>query len=194
MGLPQLRVYSDSQLVVNQVRRDYQAKGENMAAYLKIAGEQLKSFKWFKIEHVLRMDNAEADGLARLAFGLEDDALGLTLIELFSEPSICRSADHIMPVDYTPCWADPILEYLTKGKIPEDKNEARRIKYQANRYTVLNEKLYRRGYIMPYLRCLRPDEADYVLTEIHEGVCENHSGKGLLADHVKGFSRTSSKV
>ena len=39
MGLQQLRVYSDSQLVVNQVRRDYQVKGENMAVYLKIVGE-----------------------------------------------------------------------------------------------------------------------------------------------------------
>ena len=39
MGLQQVRVYSDSQLVVNQVRGDYQAKGENMAAYLKVARE-----------------------------------------------------------------------------------------------------------------------------------------------------------
>ena len=55
------------------------------------------------------------------------------------------------------------------------------IKYQANRYTVLNEKLYRWGYIMPYLRCLRPDEANYVMREIYEGVCGNHSGKRSLA-------------
>ena len=86
-----------------------------------------------------------------------------------------------MPVDNSPSWVDPIFEYLTKGKIPEDKNEARRIKYQANRYTVMNGKLYRRGYAMPYLRCLRPDEADYVMMEIHEGVCGNHSGKRSLA-------------
>ena len=58
-----------------------------------------------------------------------------------------------MPVNYTICWVDLILEYLTKGKIPEDKNSTRRVKYQANRYTVLNE-LYQRGYTMPYLRCL----------------------------------------
>ena len=45
-----LKIYSDSQLVVNQVNGDYQAKGENMAAYLKITGGHLKAFKWFKIE------------------------------------------------------------------------------------------------------------------------------------------------
>ena len=50
MKVEQLKIYSDSQLVVNQVNGDYQAKGENMDAYLKIAGGQLKTFKWFKIE------------------------------------------------------------------------------------------------------------------------------------------------
>ena len=100
-----------------------------MAAYLKAAGEQLKRFKWFKIEQVPRVENAEADGLARLASGLEDDAFGLTPIELLSKPSIRKSVDRVMPVEYTPCWVDPILKYLTKGKIPEDKNEVRRIKY-----------------------------------------------------------------
>ena len=34
----QLGIYNDSKLVVNQVNGDYQAKGENMAAYLKKAG------------------------------------------------------------------------------------------------------------------------------------------------------------
>ena len=125
-----------------------------MATYLKIAGEQPKRFKWFKIEQVPRVENTEADGLARLVSGLEDDVLRLTSIELLFEPSIRRSDDRVMPVEYTPCWVDLILEYMTMGKIPEDKNEARRIKYHANRYTVIEKKLYRRGYTMPYLRCL----------------------------------------
>ena len=85
-----------------------------------------------------------------------------------------------MPVDNSTSWVNPIFEYLTKGKIPENKSEARRKKYQANRYTIMNMKLYRRGYAMPYLRCLRLDETDYVMKEIHEGLCGNHSGKKSL--------------
>ena len=38
MGVEQVKIYSNSQLVVNQINGDYQAKGENMATYLKIAG------------------------------------------------------------------------------------------------------------------------------------------------------------
>ena len=71
MGIKHIKVYSDSQLVVNQVNNDYQAKGENMTAYFKIVGGHLKAFRWFKIEQVPRAENIEADSLARLASGLE---------------------------------------------------------------------------------------------------------------------------
>ena len=148
--------------------------------YLKAAREQLKNFRWFKIEQVPRTENVEADSLARQAFGLEDGTFSQTPIEFLIKPSTNESADHVMPVEYSPRWVNLILEYMTKGKIPEDKNEGRRLKYQANKYTVMNEKLYQRGYAMPYLRCLRPDEADYVLKEIHDRVYSNHFGKRSL--------------
>ena len=76
MRMEQIKIYSDSQLVTNQINGDYQAKGENMVAYLKIAGGHMKVFKWFKIEPVPRVGNVEAEGLVRLASGLEDGALG----------------------------------------------------------------------------------------------------------------------
>ena len=141
----------------------------------------MKGFRWFKIEQVSRAENVKVDNMMIIASGLEDGTLGQTPIEILSEPNTKDSADHVMPVDNSPSWVDPILEYLKKGKVPEDKSDARRIKYHANRYMVMNGELYRQGYAMPYLRCLRPDEAKYVMREIHERVCSNHSGKMSLA-------------
>ena len=157
MRVEQLRIYSDSQLVVNQINKDYQAKGENMAAYLKIAGRHLRTFKWLRIGQVPKTENVEADSLVRLVYGLEDGALGQAPIEILAKPNTKESADHVMSVDPSPSWIDSIFKFLVEEKTLEDKNEARRIKYQANRYTILNEKLYRRGYVRPYLICLRPD-------------------------------------
>ena len=37
------------------------------------------------------------------------------------------------------------------------------------------------GDTPPFLRCLDEDDADYVLREVHEGVCKNHSGARSLA-------------
>ncbi|RVX16976.1 hypothetical protein CK203_003423 [Vitis vinifera] len=41
--------------------------------------------------------------------------------------------------------------------------------------------LYKRSFTGPYLRCLSPSKALYVLAELHEGVCGNHSGGRSLA-------------
>ena len=44
--------------------------------------------------------------------------------------------------------------------------------------------LYKRGFTAPYLRCLDSEEADYVMREIHEGICGNHSGGRALAHKI----------
>ena len=40
------------------------------------------------------------------------------------------------------------------------------------------------GFSQPYLRCLDFEDAAYVLREIHEGVCGNHSGPRSLMGKV----------
>ena len=39
---------------------------------------------------------------------------------------------------------------------------------------LIGDILYKKGFSCLYLRCLVPSEADYVIREVHEGVCENH--------------------
>ena len=52
LGANFLLIENDSQLVVNQVSGSYQAKGDNMVAYLAKVQEVMKKFKRVKIEHV----------------------------------------------------------------------------------------------------------------------------------------------
>ena len=53
-----------------------------------------------------------------------------------------------------------------------------------SRYVLIDEVLYKRGFSQPYLRCLTPDEANYVLREIYEEACGNHSGARSLIHKV----------
>ena len=78
----------------------------------------------------------------------------------------------------------PIVSYLKDGKLPEGKDEARKLRIRAARYVLMDEVLYKRGFSQPYLRCLAPHEANYVLREIHEGACGNHSGARSLIHKV----------
>ena len=78
----------------------------------------------------------------------------------------------------------PIVSYLKDGKLPEGKDEAKKLKIRAARYILINEVLYKRGFSQPYLRCLDPHEANYVLREIHERAYGNHSGARSLIHKV----------
>ena len=70
-----LLIYSYSQLIVNQFNFEYQAKGENMALYLEKVKELLGQFDTTSIMQVPRSENINADVLAHLATGLEDNLL-----------------------------------------------------------------------------------------------------------------------
>ena len=78
----------------------------------------------------------------------------------------------------------PIISYLQGGILPNNRLKASRIKVCASRFIMLQGILYKRSLSLPYLRCLAPTEAEYVLKEIHEGICENHSGAWSLSKKI----------
>ncbi|XP_075640322.1 uncharacterized protein LOC142612077 [Castanea sativa] len=81
-------------------------------------------------------------------------------------------------------WMTPIVVYLKDGRLPEDKDEARKLRIKTAKYVLIDEVLYERGFSQPYLRCLAPDESNYVLKEVHEGACGNHSRAKALVHKV----------
>jgi hypothetical protein len=78
----------------------------------------------------------------------------------------------------------PIISYLQGGILPSDRHEARRLKVCASRFVMLQGILYKKGFSLPYLRCLTLVEAEYVLKEIHKGICGNHSGAQSLSKKI----------
>ena len=72
-------------------------------------------------------------------------------------------------------WPTPITLYLKDGLLLDDKEVTRKLKVQATQFVLIKDVLYKRVFSRPYLRCLILEETDYVMREVHEGVCENHS-------------------
>ena len=78
----------------------------------------------------------------------------------------------------------PILQYLAHDELPSDKIEARHLWAKASRFTILDGQLLRRSFSGPYLKCVTPSEVNYILAELHEGECGNHSGGRSLANRA----------
>lgn len=63
-GVRSIRVFSDSELMVNQMNGDYKVKSENLTDLNKQATELAQGFEDIEIVHVLREKNKRADELA----------------------------------------------------------------------------------------------------------------------------------
>ncbi|RDX98920.1 Tf2-6, partial [Mucuna pruriens] len=79
---------------------------------------------------------------------------------------------------------DPMVEYLKEERLPVDPVEASRIRKEAPKYTLVEQRLYMRGFSSPVLKCVDPEEAEYVIKEVHEGVCGTHIGGRALAGKI----------
>nr|KYP62827.1 Gypsy retrotransposon integrase-like protein 1 [Cajanus cajan] len=81
-------------------------------------------------------------------------------------------------------WITDMVDHLEHGKVPTDPTAARKLRTQAARYTMVGGELYRRGFSVPLLKCVDTEQADYILREMHEGICGFHSGGRTLATKV----------
>nr|GEY82771.1 reverse transcriptase domain-containing protein [Tanacetum cinerariifolium] len=75
-----------------------------------------------------------------------------------------------------PTWMTKLVNYLKEGTLPGDEKEARKLRLKARQYELIDGILYKRSFLTPWLRCVRPQQAEYVMKEIHEGSCSMHAG------------------
>ncbi|XP_058786699.1 uncharacterized protein LOC131661251 [Vicia villosa] len=75
----------------------------------------------------------------------------------------------------------PVYNFLTKDELPTDVKEASMIKRRACSYVIFENKLYRRGFSIPLLKCVDASQALEILQELHEGISGQHLGGRSLA-------------
>ena len=81
-----------------------------------------------------------------------------------------------------PSWMDPIIQFLSKDVLLEDKSEAEKIHRKAPRFWLSeDQKLYKRSFSGPYLLCVHPEASKLLLEELHEGICGSHIGGRSIA-------------
>ncbi|KAL0405125.1 UNVERIFIED_CONTAM: Ribonuclease HI [Sesamum latifolium] len=150
-GTRHLLAYSDSQLVVKQVEGIYEAKEENMVQYLQQIAELKTSFKSFQIIQIPREENVKADCLSKLASALEDCRTRHITIQYLPKP---RATLAIQVISSTIDWRTPVIDWLEKENLPDDRWEASRLKFQAIRFLMQGGTLYKKSYTHPLLRCV----------------------------------------
>ena len=66
-----VEIFGDSMLVINQLAESYECRSEVLITYYEKSMQLLKEFKNFRLEHVPRLHNEEANRLAQHASGYQ---------------------------------------------------------------------------------------------------------------------------
>nr|XP_043638087.1 uncharacterized protein LOC122609091 [Erigeron canadensis] len=184
MKVKHLHACVDSQIVAFQVDGTYKAKEPMMKKYLAKAQQLIQSFKSFRIQNISRNHNKIADALSKLASTSFAHLTKEVLVETLAKSSIEAEVLTTAIEEEGDTWMSPIVEYLTSGILPEDRDEARKIRVKAPQYVLRDEGLYRKSYLGPLLRCIGPRQVAEVIRETHHGACGLHSGARMVVAKI----------
>ncbi len=149
LGIRRLIVRGDSQLVVNQVMKEWSYLDDKMAAYRQEVRKLEDKFDGLELTHVLRHDNEAADRLAN--FGSKREAAPSDVfVEHLYEPTVPRKevietagTQEVSMIDTD--WREPFIKFLTKQELPQDKDEAERISRRSKLYVMHETELYKKS-------------------------------------------------
>ena len=111
-----VEIFRDFMLVINQLAGSYECRSEVLITYHERSMQLLKEFKDFRLEHVPRLQNEEANRLAQHASGYQPITNAVSAVS-------------------TDDWRKEIIDYL---KDPSKKVE-RRVRFQATKYALLED-------------------------------------------------------
>jgi ribonuclease HI len=148
-GATRLKIFGDSNLIVQQVMKKYDAISDNMTAYRNLYYYLEGTFDGCEVSHISRASNEEADNLANIRSQCLPVPQGVFWEEII-ERSIKNSktstteeqgqhqatgsgarkasvaeTEEVMMIEET--WMQPYLAYMINKTLPEDTVEAKRI-------------------------------------------------------------------
>ena len=183
MGGKIVEMFSDSRLVISQVTGELEARDMRMQEYLSQVKCLQPSFDLFSLSHISRSGNTHADSLATLATFSAGGLPRIILIEHLGRVNkVAKDTVRVHEVKVGLSWMDPIVKFLKDDILLEEKSEAEKIRRNATRFWLSEDhKLYKRSYFGSYLLCIHPEALELLLEELHEGICESHTGRRSLS-------------
>nr|CAE03595.1 OSJNBa0087O24.18 [Oryza sativa Japonica Group] len=192
LGVRRLIVKGDSELVANQVHKDYKCSNPELSKYLAEVRKLEKRFDGIEVRHVYRKDNIEPDDLARRASRREPLEPG-TFLDVLTRPSVKEARGEDSPVtpdtssgaieaeravadiETTDDWRTPLIKFISSEELPEDDAEAEKISRKAKVYCMIGNDLYKKAPNGVLLKCVSSDDGRHLLLDIHEGICGSHA-------------------
>ncbi|KAM1860348.1 hypothetical protein ACFX13_012530 [Malus domestica] len=177
LGAVEVEVFGDSELVINQLNREFKCRHITMARYYLVA-TQLLSY-WdseISVNHVPKESNLAANEIAQIASGMpiQERKYGVDVeIQIRNLHSILErgfSLDVMVLETEMEDWRSPIIQHLKDPSSPISKKN----RQQATKYVLWAKNLLRKTPDRLLLKCLGQEESMRMMAEVHEGICGAH--------------------
>jgi ribonuclease HI len=215
LGVRRLDARGDSQLVIDQVMKNFHCRDQKMEAYRDEVRRLEDKFFGLELNHIARRYNETADELAKIASGrttvppnvfsrdihqpsvkIDDtseteEASAQPEVSSAAEGEALRFEGEQNGVAPNQNWQTLYLEYLLRGELPLDKAKAWRLARRAKSFVLLGDEkeLYHRSPSGILQRCISIAEGQELLQEIHSGACGHHAAPRALMGNAfrQGF-------
>jgi len=135
MGRKAMEIFSDSRLVVDQVKGELEVRDVRMQGYLSQVKHLQSRFESFSLLYIPRNGNTHANSLATLATSLAQSLPRVILVEDLCKPTeVKKKVVHVNQVRVGPSWMDPMILFLKKDILPEEKSKADKVRRKARRF------------------------------------------------------------
>jgi hypothetical protein len=148
----------------------------------RIIGEKYN--KWIFILQEFDLDFASAKSKKSLVFAelisdfprLDEDVIH---VDSFAY-------EHILFISSSDPWYGDIVLYIQTLKFAQHLSQDYRrcVRYQAKKYTIVDDTLYFQGIDSILRHCLTDEEAELVLNDCHKGACGGHLSKLAIAQKI----------
>ncbi|XP_020693052.2 uncharacterized protein LOC110107202 [Dendrobium catenatum] len=197
-GIEEIKIFGDSQLVINQIARIFKVLKNTLVPYHQYVMHLLEQILNVTLYRIPRGKNSTADALAKLAKALafpEEDSIPIEVqgrqvlspIDLEHISRECSTEVKIVSAvnDEGLDWRKPFIEYLQENKLPQEKSAADKIKRRSLSYSLINNTLNKRSFDQMWLRCLNKSEAQKIVEEVHAGLCGAHQSGPKMKMKIK---------
>ncbi|XP_012846871.1 PREDICTED: uncharacterized protein LOC105966839 [Erythranthe guttata] len=147
-----IRVFSDSQLIVQQIKGAFDVKDERMGRYVAQIFKLMAQFDHCKVTQIPREENRRADFLARMASsaaGVRERSISLRV------ETECDAKAKVLSIEVKKDWRQPLLAFLRGEKVSGRKEQDKMHEGCCGNHTgakSLAKRLLQAGYFWPPMK------------------------------------------
>ena len=178
-----MEIFSNSRLVVGQVKGELETRDARLQDYLSQVRRLQSGFESFSLQQVPRSRNTHANSLTTLATSSAQCLPWVILVEgLYKPVEVKEQRIPIHQIRVGLIWMDPLMLFLKDDILLEEKRKVDKVRRKVPRFWLSeDQKLYKGSFFRPYLFCVHPEAVELLLEELHEGICESRTGGRSLS-------------